>query len=103
MVLPEPSLLVDCRSRHGDLHVLHASSSSAQNRQQQSDDTDDTKGDAAVGERKEGVQEQEQQLLWEVPAGNLDHLRMVSWATLLVTATCCVLLCVRAVQVTLGS
>lgn len=40
-----------------------------------------------------------QHVVWSVPSGNLDHLQCVSWATLFVTATCCVLLSVKAVRV----
>lgn len=96
-MLPQPLLLVDCRSTGGQLQVLKAP--------QEPTEADVSAGStySATAESADHVgQWQQQQLVWSVPAGNLDHIHFVSWGTLLVTAACCVALSCKAVRVALG-
>lgn len=77
--MPQPWLLLDCRSAGGALQVLQPPHTQQHVPQQQ--------------------EQQKSVLLWSVPAGNLDHVPLVSWGTLLVSAACCAVLSLRAVQV----
>jgi hypothetical protein len=53
----------------------------------------------ATNEVQQEAQQQRELMLWDIPAGNLDHLQLVSWGTLLVAGACCAVLSVRALQV----
>lgn len=96
VVVPKPWLLVDCRQAGGQLQVLHPPPE-----QQQLEQQVQRYSAASEDLRQEQQQQQGQQevLLWSVPAGNLDHMQLVSWGTLLVAAACCAALSVRALQV----
>uniref|UniRef100_A0A383WGT5 Phosphatidylinositol-glycan biosynthesis class X protein n=1 Tax=Tetradesmus obliquus TaxID=3088 RepID=A0A383WGT5_TETOB len=101
VVVPQPWLLLDCRQAGGQLQVLHPPPEQQQPEQQQQ-----VQMYLAASDDLEQQQQQQQQqqgqpelLLWSVPAGNLDHVQLVSWGTLLVAAACCAALSVRALQV----
>jgi hypothetical protein len=106
--LPWPYLLVDCRQQGGALHLMPPPAALQQQQQQQQqckcrDDPTCSPAARAEGNSRsagisissdsssEGSQlcNGDEELLWLVPAGNLQHEALVSWGTLLVTAVCC--------------
>lgn len=116
--LPWPALIEDCRAAGGELKVMPPP-----HRQQQQmcysaadvpcsactfggSSTQSSTCSSSGGSSSScsgGVHEQccadEELLLWCVPAGNLDHQKVVSWGTLLVTATCAAVLIYRSIAV----
>jgi hypothetical protein len=102
VVVPEPWLLLDCRQAGGQLQMLRGPPQQQQQQQEAEEETQrqqqqvETAGSDAL---QEGQQQQQEVLVWSVPAGNLDHLQLVSWGTLLIAGACCAVLSVRALQV----
>jgi hypothetical protein len=109
VVVPEPWLLLDCRQAGGQLRVLRPPPQQQQQqqqegeevqRQQQQEGEEMQRQQTARSEAlQEGQQQQQEVLLWSIPAGNLDHLQLASWGTLLVAGACCAVLSARASQV----
>jgi hypothetical protein len=117
--LPWPALIVDCRPAGGELKVMPPPHRQQQQQCYSAADvpcsactsggsstrssTCSSSGSGSSSSGSGGVHEQccadEELLLWRVPAGNLDHQKVVSWGTLLVTATCAAVLIYRSIAV----
>jgi hypothetical protein len=70
-----------------------------QQQQEGGEEQQQQQAEMAGSEVLQEAQQQREVLLWDIPAGNLDHLQLVSWGTLLVACACCAVLSVRALQV----